>query len=135
MTENRFVGSWRYRSFRNISEPAGKLADLLFWEAELDLTDSGGGHVVGKIASSSARLTIRGSCTFGFPNYIRFEANGIAGSETAGWKYNYIGFLTPDWPDGVGQRDAIIGTVIRTLEHSAGKEKAGYVASFVCVRI
>jgi hypothetical protein len=132
---NRFIGVWRYRSFRNVTNVAQKLDDILFWEAELSLNDKGDGHVEGVIGDASDKLNVRGSSTFGFPNYIRFEANGIPGTSTEGWKYNYAGFLAPDWPDGVDQQDAIVGTVIRSVAHSNGKAKAGYVASFVAVRM
>lgn len=44
----------------------------------------------------------------------------------------------PHWPNGVGQRQAIVGTVIRTLPHSGGQPSkavpAGVVASFYAVR-
>jgi hypothetical protein len=59
----------------------------------------------------------------------------VDGTGTAGWRYNYEGFLIPRWPDGIDQRAAIVGSVIRTVPHSGGKAKAGYVASFVAVKI
>jgi hypothetical protein len=39
----------------------------------------------------------------------------------------------PLLPDGVDQRSAIAGMVIRTLPHSDGTAKAGVVASFIAV--
>lgn len=132
---NRFLGTWRYRSFLNVTTPAKKLDDILFWEAEMSLQDAGNGRVTGTIGDASDKLTVRGSGTFGFPNYVRFEANGIDGTSSAGWKYNYAGFFVPDWPDGVDQQDAIVGSVIRSVPHSNGRAKAGYVASFIAVRI
>jgi hypothetical protein len=130
-----FLGNWRYRSFRNVVGPVTKLDELLFWEATLAITPDGPIRIVGDIGDGSDKLTLRGSVTFGFPNFLRFEATGIEGTGTAGWKYNYAGFFVPNWPDGVDQRDAIVGSVIRTVPHSNGKAKAGYVASFVAVRL
>ncbi len=132
---NPFLGQWRYRSFRNVTDAATKLDDILFWEARLHIIANGVTHVTGDISDDHDKLKIRGYSTFGFPNYLRFEATGLDGTDTAGWKYNYTGFLVPEWPDGLDQHDAIVGSVIRSVAHSGGKAKAGYVASFVAVRM
>src|SRR5437764_505222 len=58
---NRFLGVWRYRSFRNVTDVAQKLDDILFWEAELSLNDKGDGHVEGMIGDASDKLNVRGS--------------------------------------------------------------------------
>ncbi len=50
------------------------------------------------------------------------------------WVYDYLGYLVPDWPTGIGQRSAIVGSVIRTVAHSNGQATAGFVASFIAVK-
>lgn len=130
-----FVGRWRYRSFRNVPDVVTKLDDILFWEAILNVTSRSSSGISGDIGDGQDKLTIKGFVTFGFPNFIRFEGTGLDGTGTAGWKYNYAGFLVPEWPDGIDQRDAIVGSVIRTVPHTNGKAKAGYVASFVAVKL
>jgi hypothetical protein len=50
------------------------------------------------------------------------------------WVYDYIGYLVPIWPNGVDQRAAIVGSVIRTVPHSNGQARAGYTASFIAVK-
>ena len=49
-----------------------------------------------------------------------------------GWEYDYHGHLAHQWPNGVNQVPALVGTVIRAKPHGAAP--AGYVASFVAVR-
>ena len=61
----------------------------------------------------------------------------VSGAE---WIYDYIGWLVPAWPnsDGRLQRDAIVGSVVRTIPHSNGQggtSPAGVVASFYAVRV
>src|ERR1700731_38148 len=72
---NPFLGRWRYRSFRNIPDPVTKLDELLFWEAELIITERSPRQVVGDIGDGQDKLTLRGFATFGFPNFIHFEAS------------------------------------------------------------
>ena len=42
--------------------------------------------------------------------------------------------FVPIWPNGVDQRAAIVGSVIRTVPHNNGQARAGYVASFIAVK-
>ena len=50
------------------------------------------------------------------------------------WVYDYQGYVAPAWPNGVDQRPAIVGTIVRTVTHSHGQAKAGVVASFIALR-
>lgn len=54
------------------------------------------------------------------------------------WVYDYIGYVVPPWPNGIDQRPAIVGSVIRTIPHSGGQpgtlNPAGVVASFYAAR-
>lgn len=131
---NPFVGSWKYRSFRNKPEPIQKLEDILFWEATLTINANTVETISGEISDETDRLIIKGATSYGAPFSIRFQAVGEAGTETEGWIYDYIGYLVPVWPSGVEQKPAIVGSVIRTVPHSDGKAKAGYIASFIAVR-
>ena len=60
------------------------------------------------------------------------------------WIYDYQGYLIPHWPNGVDERPAIVGSVIRTIPHSGSAppgggpppiNPAGVVASFYAVRV
>jgi len=53
------------------------------------------------------------------------------------WVYDCEGDAIRPWPNGpngMDQRPAIVGTVVRTVPHSNGKSRAGVVASFIAVR-
>jgi hypothetical protein len=70
---------------------------------------------------------------------VRFQGTGIVAGEQ--WIYDYEGYLVPDWPNGVQQRAAIVGSVVRTIPHSGAVKDgqktiapAGVVASFYAVR-
>jgi hypothetical protein len=68
--------------------------------------------------------------------YVRFQGVGIVSGEK--WIYDYEGYLVPDWPNGVDQVPAIVGSVIRTIPHSGSQPNtvhpAGVVGSFYAVR-
>jgi hypothetical protein len=49
------------------------------------------------------------------------------------WVHDYLGYLVPDWPDGVNQVVAIVGSVIRRIAHSGGEAAAGVVCSVYAV--
>jgi hypothetical protein len=138
-------GKWTYRSWINDPDPiditppekkAEKMAKLLFAEAVLVLESAPAGQIRGKLDMGTyGTLTMFGSVGYGTPFSIRMQGVGKdKGSPSEGWVYDYIGWLIPDWPNGVNQRPAIVGSVIRTVSHSDGKAKAGVVASFVAVK-
>lgn len=65
----------------------------------------------------------------GDPVELQFTGKGEVAGET--WIYSYRGYVVPNWPNGVDQRDAIVGSVV---PHSHGTAVAGYVASWYAVR-
>jgi hypothetical protein len=142
-SDNPFIGTWTYRSFRNTPEPLGdleapinlkKLKGMLFAEADMIIEDSPVGSFAGKLdMGESGILHFRGATGFGNPFTARFQGVGTEGP-SAGWVYDYTTYLVPIWPSGIDQRPAIVGSVIRTVPHSNGQAKAGYVASFIAVR-
>jgi len=139
------VGTWTYRSWLNDPEPidvsppekkAELMAKLLFAEAELVLESAPAGEIRGRLdMGSDGSLTIFGAASYGNPFAIRMQGVGKEkGSPSEGWIYDYVGWLIPAWPNGVDQRPAIVGSVIRTVPHSNGQAKAGKVASFIAVK-
>lgn len=128
-------GEWRYRSFRNRSEHIENINDLLFGEAELELLVTADGDIDGYLRFGSlGRLKIDGKAEVeGRMTVLRFQGVGKeAGLGTSGWVYDYIGWLVPEWENGVNQKPALVGSVIRTVDHGAAK--AGTVASFIAVQ-
>jgi hypothetical protein len=131
---NPFAGKWHYRSFHNIAEPASKLDDLLFGEGEFLFDDVPIAEFTGSADFGNGyTMKFFGNSSFGNPMAMRFQGVG-PGPSNSDWVYDYIGFLVPRWPNGVDEVRAIVGSVVRTMPHNAGKAAAGVVASFVVVK-
>jgi hypothetical protein len=143
LSDNPFIGTWTYRSFRNVAEHLGdvdnpvgleKLKAMLFAEADIIIEDSPVGSLAGKLdMGETGILHLKGATSFGNPFTARFQGVGTAGTPK-GWVYDYIAYLVPIWPNGIDQSFAMVGSVIRTVPHSNGQAKAGYVASFIAVK-
>ena len=122
MSDNPFVGSWTYRSLLNDPDVSTAFNSLEFGR--------------GTIGGPGWSLALKGSRAYGSPMQVRFQGTGVVSGEE--WIYDYWGSLVPAWPNGVDQRPAIVGSVIRTIPHSGGSPgtvaPAGVVASFYAVR-
>ena len=71
----------------------------------------------------------------GEPSSFQIVGIGRPGTDTAGWEYHYHGHLTRHWPDGVDQRPALVGSVMRAKPQEAHRlAPAGYVAPFIAVK-
>ncbi len=126
------VGVWSYRSFRNDPDLSVAFNDLRFGAGTLKIEEPSIGAMQGGLGGDGWELKLRGHLTYGNPFTVRFQGRGEIGGEL--WVYDYLGFLAPAWPNGDDQRPAILGTIVRTVPHSGGNAKAGYVASWVAVR-
>jgi hypothetical protein len=138
------AGKWTYRSFLNDpvqvtkapdeATAAKKLLSLLFAEAvftfqipdDTTLTgaidwDGGGLDLSGKIAMQGDALT------------VHIIGTGRANTDTKDWEYDYHAALAFQWPAGVNQVPAIVGTVLRAKPHGPGAP-AGVTASFIAVK-
>ena len=133
---NPFVGNWTYRSFLNDPDLSKAANDLLFGEGTLAIAEVSVTELSGTIGGPGWSLDLRGSFGYGSPMQVRFQGTGVVSGEE--WIYDYWGSLVPAWPNGVDQRPAIVGSVIRTIPHSGGSPgtvaPAGVVASFYAVR-
>ena len=128
-------GSWTYRSLLNNPDPAVEFNKLRFGVATITLEKTAMGEIKGTIGGTGWSLDLKGNRGYGSPFDVRFQGKGKIGDEI--WTYDYIGYLVPAWPNGDGQRPAIVGSVIRTAPHSdgaGGVSPAGFVASFVAVK-
>ena len=127
-----FQGIWSYRSFCNNPDLNVEFNDLRFGAGILEISEPSLGVVAGTIGGPGWLLTLKGWLTYGNPSTIRFQGSGEIDGEP--WIYDYLGYLAPAWPNGIDQRAAIIGTIVRTIAHSNGQSPAGYVASWIAVR-
>jgi len=134
-------GVWTYRSFLNTAQPVAgdprAALGLIFGEGELTVFAPVGGNGFRAALSfgGDAVMDLAGSfkaASGGRPAVIRARGTGRAGSPVAGFVYDYIFFPVPDWPGGVAQRQAMVGTVMRAADH--GGAKKGAVASSITVR-
>ena len=126
------AGTWSYRSFLNDPDLAVDFDQLRFGAGTLQIDEPSFGLLAGSLGGPGWSLTLSGGITYGNPFTVRFQGVGEIGGET--WVYDYAGYLVPPWPNGVDQRPAIVGSVIRTVPHSGGQAPAGFVASFIAVR-
>lgn len=132
MNSSPFEGRWSYRSFRNNPDLSVEFNELRFGAGVLVITQPELGIVTGSLGGEGWSLAIKGRSSYGDPFAVRFQGVGDIGGEQ--WVYDYHGFLAPFWPNGVDQRPAIVGTIVRTVPHSNGQATAGYVASWIAVK-
>jgi len=136
MSDNPFVGSWTYRSLLNEPELKTGFDKLEFGRGTIVIHEAPMQILKGTIGGPGWSLTLNCSRDYGNPFHARFQGTGTIGGDK--WVYDYDGWLVPHWPNGVDQRAAIVGSVIRTAQHSAGKPgtvaPAGVVASFYAVQ-
>ena len=137
------VGKWTYRSFHNNPAPVAddpqtapeKALALIFAEAIFTFQVTSGTTLNGAIDWPGGGLDLEGTIELGpggAAPTIKIVGTGRPGTGTAGWEYDYHGQLAYNWPNGVNQVPALVGTVIRAKPH--GGAPAGYVASFIAVK-
>jgi hypothetical protein len=126
-----FVGTWSYRSLVNDPDLSTPFESLRFGMGTLTMTEPEAGKIGGTLGGPGWSLDLDGTATAGDPTKVRFQGRGDINGET--WVYDYLGFVVPDWPNGVDQADAIVGTIVRTVPHSNGQAQAGFVASWYAV--
>ena len=144
MQASDLAGKWTYRSFRNNPAPVDgdleNLSKLLFAEAEFTFAISGN-SLTGVIDWGSNGLDLTGTihpATADAPLKVEIVGLGRANpppsdpASTAGWEYDYYAYAAHEWPTGVNQVPALVGSVIRAKPH--GSAPAGYSASFIAVK-
>ena len=133
------AGKWTYRSFHNRPQPVAGNPDsalrLIFAEATFTFEITSSTALKGTIDWGSGGLDLQGTirpAAAGAPLTVEIIGTGRANTPTADWQYDYHAHLAHQWPNGVNQVSALVGTVIRVKPH--GNNPAGYVASFVAVK-
>jgi len=137
------AGKWTYRSFHNnpafvADDPKTapeKALELIFAEAVFTFEIPTTVTLKGTIDWPGGGLDLQGSIipdVSGAAPTVEIVGTGRSGTGTAGWEYDYRGQLAFQWPNGVSQVPALVGTVIRAKPHNGAP--AGYVASFIAVK-
>src|SRR5262245_35493319 len=119
MADNPFVGRWTYRSLLNEPDVAKPFDKLEFGRATLQIDDAPLEILRGTIGGPGWSLKLEGSREYGSPMRVRFQGKGVISGEQ--WVYDYDAFLVAHWPNGVNQRPALVGSVIRTVPHSGSQ--------------
>jgi hypothetical protein len=131
---NTLNGIWTYRSFENDPNIEHEPNDILFGQAILTLKEVSLNKFHGVLDMLAyGKLIIEGSSYHGYPMSMTFRGIGIPDTQTAGWIYDYYAIYVPQWNNGINQRPALVGSVIRTVEHGP-QSPAGEVASFFIVK-
>jgi hypothetical protein len=137
---NLFAGKWTYRSFLNDAtltdgDPE-KLKALLFAEGTWTVKDGPAMVFDAELSfGSNFIMDLKGAIDLAAGNrtaHAHIVGAGRQGTPSAGYFYDYDGYLTEHWPNGVNQVPAVTGSVIRVKPHSG--EAAGLVASFIAVK-
>ena len=130
--KNLFKGTWTYRSFLRDSDINTEFNDLKFGVGIIKIDDSDSGTISGTLGGSGWSLVLNGRYSLGNLAEIRFQGKGEINGEI--WTYDYLGHLSPSWPNGIDETPAITGTIVRTTDHSAGKSPAGFVAAWIAIK-
>ena len=135
LNSNILVGTWTYRSFLNDPDLATQFNNLEFGRGNIEIETAPMNEFKGRIYDIGWQLDLKGSTTYGNPFTVRFQGKGVVGGEE--WIYDYEGYVIRPWPNGINQRMAIVGTIVRTIPHSSGTggtAPAGVVCSWIAVK-
>jgi hypothetical protein len=132
------AGKWTYRSFHNrpalVDGDPQKALRLIFAEAVF-MFQIDGTSLKGALDWQGGGLDLQGTIqppSGTAPFSVAIVGSGRPKTDTDGWEYDYRANLAYEWPNGVSQVPALVGTVIRAKPHDGGP--AGYVASFIAVK-
>ncbi|MGC2781848.1 MAG: hypothetical protein WA418_40065 [Bradyrhizobium sp.] len=134
------AGKWTYRSFINtprlVGDDANLALALIFGEGVFTFELPTSTTLKGNLDMGSGFVldlegTVRPPAP-GAPLTVEIVGTGRANSPTAGWEYDYHGYLAYRWPNGVSQVPALVGSVIRAKPHNGAP--AGVTASFIAVK-
>jgi hypothetical protein len=128
------AGLWTYRSLQNDPDLSTPFNNLEFGRGNIEIKAAPMGVFKGRIFGPGWELQLSGSINYGNPYTVRFQGRGVVGGEE--WVYDYIGYLSPPWPNGIDQRPALAGSIVRTIPHSSGNggvAPAGVVCTWYAV--
>ncbi|WP_244978914.1 hypothetical protein [Bradyrhizobium pachyrhizi] len=132
------AGKWTYRSFHNrpaLVDGDSQKALRLIFAAAVFTFEINGTSLKGALDWQGEGLDLLGTiqpANGPVPLSVAIVGSGRPKTDTDGWEYDYRADLASEWPNGVGQVPALVGTVIRAKPHEGGP--AGYVASFIAVK-
>jgi len=131
------TGTWTYRSFLSNPDIDADFDSLKFGVGNIKINDAQMQTLDGLIYGTGWELKLTGSIAYGNPFTLQFQGKGIVGG--AEWIYDYRGYYVPNWMNGVDQRPAIVGSIVRDIPHPTGPNNkstapAGVVAQWIAVK-
>jgi len=135
----QLTGTGDYRSFLNNPSTANSPDDaaaLIFGEGDLDIIGAtpGGTFAASLCFGGGAVMDLTG--TVGAeghrPNPYLRQPCGPCRPADPDYCYDYLFYVVPGWPQGVDQRDALVGRVVRAADR--GTARKGATASTITVR-
>jgi hypothetical protein len=139
-------GKWTYRSLFNYKDADISFDSLAFAAATINLTTYAGDSLKGQllwpgsIPGTFGGLNLTGNYFYEDSTLCYFiEGFGDSTLGTAGWQYNYQGYLVPKWPEGIDQATVLVGSTVRVKKHSCDSSgnnchPAGVVATTYMVK-
>ncbi|MFS2071224.1 hypothetical protein ACEN9D_20930 [Pseudomonas sp. CT11-2] len=160
MVYDNFAGNWTYRSFINkpeilpqldaeniVKDDVAQWSRYMFGQGLMIFHPTVTGGLTGLFRMGDDKTTldmnIRGKLEVREGVlWVKWNAYGVANSESDGWLYEYEGYIINNWINGSKQVDSIVGSVIRSQPHDDlnpnqtvdRQARAGAVASFIMVR-
>lgn len=132
-------GRWTYRSYREEAALVGSDAEaalaLIAGEGRLDFDPTGPDSFRGGLGMASGlALTLTGTVLHAGSDAEEFAVVGlgIEGTGTEGWRYDYRCSRGYHWPDGAGQLQSLVGTMVRVHAHGPDAP-AGETGAFIAV--
>lgn len=130
-------GTWTYRSFLANPDLSADFDKLEFGRGNIRIDPAVAGRFTGLIYGPGWQLDLSGSISYGNPFTTNFEGRGLV--DGAAWIYGYEGYVIRQWPNGINQRPAIVGTIVRVIPHPTGPggestAPAGVVAEWIAVK-
>lgn len=132
--QNPLLGTWIYRSFLDDPDLNKEFNAIGLGKAKIIVEEADGGVFFGRfVYSESYQLRLTGSSSYGNPFTVRFQGVGIT-TNAQNHVYDFVGYLAPIWPNGIDQRPAIIGSMVRTVGFGSGATTTGTVVSWTGVK-
>ena len=131
------TGIWTYRSFLSNPDINADFDSLEFGRGNIKINDAPMQTFDGLIYGPGWELKLFGSIAYGNPFTVQFQGKGVVGG--AEWIYNYRGYYVPNWMNGIDQRPALVGSIVREIPHPTGPNgkstaPAGFVAQWIAVK-
>ncbi|QMW05430.1 hypothetical protein [Spirosoma foliorum] len=132
MNKKNISGIYLYRSLINNKVLQTEFNELEFGRGIMTISDADGTIKGTFNMGEGYEMTLKGTIFSEDKNsFLRMTGNGIPGTATDKWVYDYVGLIDPIWPNAVAQTPTITGSVIRSVDH--GSSKAGVTATFYMV--